>query len=191
MNLFVYMEWDVEYEFLVSKWGVDVRQYTWDEYYEKFYDWATSTQIKHLSDLTSYGAPDEITEVAMELCDEKAASRLVNRALDAGVRFGPAHVEDLNMSINEETIRRVVAGMEGAFTDDQLQDLAGCFDDDVFLTMIKKSGSSKHSTDAIMEILETSNDDFVREMALKANDCFSAEQLGILRDSFDKIRWKS
>ena len=54
MNLFVYMEWDVEYEFLVSKWGVDVRQYTWDEYYEKFYDWATSTQIKHLSDLTSY-----------------------------------------------------------------------------------------------------------------------------------------
>ena len=65
------MEWDVEYEFLVSKWGVDVRQYTWDEYYEKFYDWATSTQIKHLSDLTSYGAPDEITEVAMELCDEK------------------------------------------------------------------------------------------------------------------------
>lgn len=34
MNLFVYMEWDVEYEFLVSKWGVDVRQYTWDEYYE-------------------------------------------------------------------------------------------------------------------------------------------------------------
>ena len=132
------MEWDVEYEFLVSKWGVDVRQYTWDEYYEKFYDWATSTQIKHLSDLTSYGAPDEITEVAMELCDEKAASRLVNRALDAGVRFGPAHVEDLNMSINEETIRRVVAGMEGAFTDDQLQDLAGCFDDDVFLTMIKQ-----------------------------------------------------
>ena len=69
---------------------------------------------------------------------KKAASRLVNRALDAGVRFGPAHVEDLNMSINEETIRRVVAGMEGAFTDDQLQDLAGCFDDDVFLTMIKK-----------------------------------------------------
>lgn len=186
MNLFVYVEWDVEYEFLVSKWGVDVRQYTWDEYYEKFYDWATSTQIKHLSDLTSYGAPDEITEVAMELCDEKAASRLVNRALDAGVRFGPAHVEDLNMSINEETIRRVVAGMEGAFTDDHLQDLAGCFDDDVFLTMIKKSGSSKHSTDAIMEILETSNDDFVREMALKANDCFSAEQLGILRDSFDE-----
>ena len=27
---------------------------TWDEYYEKFYDWATSTQIRRLSALTSY-----------------------------------------------------------------------------------------------------------------------------------------
>jgi len=60
---------------------------TWDEYYEKFYDWATSTQIRRLSALTSYGSPAEVTEVAMELCDEKAASRLINRALDAGVTF--------------------------------------------------------------------------------------------------------
>ena len=44
---------------------------TWDEYYEKFYDWATSTQIRRLSALTSYGSPAEVTEVAMELCDEK------------------------------------------------------------------------------------------------------------------------
>ena len=51
---------------------------TWDEYYEKFYDWATSTQIRRLSALTSYGSPAEVTEVAMELCDEKAASRLRN-----------------------------------------------------------------------------------------------------------------
>jgi len=163
-----------------------MRQYTWEEYYEKFYDWATSTQIKHLSDLTSYGSPDEITEVAMELCDEKAASRLVNRALDAGVRFGPAHVEDLNMSISEETIRRVVSCIEGTFTDGQLQDLAGCFDDDIYLALVKKSDSSNCSPDTIMEILEISDDDFVHEMALKTNECFSAEQLGILRDFFDE-----
>ena len=26
-----------------------MRQYTWDEYYEKFYDWAESTQARNLS----------------------------------------------------------------------------------------------------------------------------------------------
>lgn len=37
-----------------------MRQYTWDEYYEKFYDWATSTQIKYLSGLTSYALPTKL-----------------------------------------------------------------------------------------------------------------------------------
>ena len=81
---------------------------TWDEYYEKFYDWATSTQIRRLSALTSYGSPAEVTEVAMELCDEKAASRLINRALDAGVTFQVENIEDLNCCVDTATMKRVV-----------------------------------------------------------------------------------
>lgn len=49
----------------------------WDSYYEKFYDWATSTQIKKMSSLTSFGASAEVSEVAQEYMDEKAASRLI------------------------------------------------------------------------------------------------------------------
>lgn len=45
----------------------------WDQYYEKFYDWATSTQISRMSSLTSYGASSEVAEVAQEYMDEKAA----------------------------------------------------------------------------------------------------------------------
>lgn len=46
----------------------------WDSYYEKFYEWATSTQIKKMSSLTSFGASAEISEVAQEYMDEKAAA---------------------------------------------------------------------------------------------------------------------
>ena len=38
----------------------------WDTYYEKFYDWATSTQISRMSSLTSFGDSSEIAEVAQE-----------------------------------------------------------------------------------------------------------------------------
>ena len=38
----------------------------WDSYYEKFYEWATSTQIKKMSSLTSFGASAEVAEVAQE-----------------------------------------------------------------------------------------------------------------------------
>ena len=53
----------------------------WDQYYEKFYDWATSTQISRMSSLTSYGASSEVAEVAQEYMDEKAASRLIKKAV--------------------------------------------------------------------------------------------------------------
>ena len=40
----------------------------WDSYYATFYDWATSTQIKKMSSLTSFGASAEVSEVAQEMC---------------------------------------------------------------------------------------------------------------------------
>lgn len=42
-----------------------MRTYTWDwdEYYEKFYDWAESTQVRNLSALTSLGSADEAGEI--------------------------------------------------------------------------------------------------------------------------------
>lgn len=44
-----------------------MRQYTWDEYYERFYDWAESTQVRNLSSLTSLGPADEVGEIIIEL----------------------------------------------------------------------------------------------------------------------------
>lgn len=60
----------------------------WPEYYEKINDWAVSTAVNKISSLEDMGAPDEIADalniIAFE--DEKGATRLLNRALQRGVK---------------------------------------------------------------------------------------------------------
>ena len=60
----------------------------WDSYYEKFYDWATSTQIKKMSSLTSFGASAEVAEVAQEYMDEKAAALFIYLGRYTSSRLG-------------------------------------------------------------------------------------------------------
>lgn len=65
-----------------------MRQYTWDEYYEKFYDWAESTQVRNLSGLTSLGPADEVGEIIIELqTNVPVANRLLRKAVDAKLAF--------------------------------------------------------------------------------------------------------
>lgn len=158
---------------------------TWDDYYEKFYDWATSTQIKHLSSLTSFGSSDEITEVAEALCDEKAANRLIKKALDAGVKFNPSNLEDLNCCVSDEVLAQVAKSIQGTFTSEQLQNISGCIDDDVMETILKNNAGTSYSPALIMELLDTTDTDIVQDMALKVVEPFSSEQLSDLRDYLD------
>lgn len=61
---------------------------TWAEYYEKTNDWSVSTSVKKLSVLENVGASNEIADVINILAfeDEKGATRLLNKAIVAGVK---------------------------------------------------------------------------------------------------------
>ena len=74
-----------------------MRRFTWDEYYEGFYDWSLSTQKNYSYGLTSYSDVDEVFEVVSEFAfyDKSFASRFVDKALDAGVRFTPDQVLEI------------------------------------------------------------------------------------------------
>ncbi len=60
---------------------------TWEDFYDKFYEWADSTQVSRISQLTSFGSHEQVAEIIQMYYDEKAASRLAKKALAAGVRF--------------------------------------------------------------------------------------------------------
>ena len=94
----------------------------WDTYYEKFYDWATSTQIRKMSSLTSFGASSEVTEVAQEYMDEAAASRLIKKAVAYGVQFTPEEIYDLSGCCNQEAMNVLLDAAKCHFSQEQLED---------------------------------------------------------------------
>ena len=44
-----------------------MKQMTWEEYYDGFYDWSPSTQKNYSYRLSSFGSADEVWEIAEEL----------------------------------------------------------------------------------------------------------------------------
>lgn len=111
---------------------------TWEEFYGKFYDWAESTQISRISQLTSFGSHDQVAEIIENYSDEKVASRLAKKALDAGVRFTPEEIVDLAIYVSKECMNRMVTTALGDFTEDQVEELVLNVDDDIYVDLEKR-----------------------------------------------------
>ena len=109
-----------------------MKQYEWDEYYEKFNDWSFSTQKTYFNKLTSFGPSDEVTDVieSFGFDDEKVASRCLKRAIETGVKFTTDDVERLIISVDEEILSVVSRSAIGKYTKDQLEMLYGFIDDE-------------------------------------------------------------
>ena len=114
----------------------------WDTYYERFYDWAQSTRISRISSLTSFGASSEVAEAAQELMDEKAASRLIRKAVEQGVQFTPREIYDLSGCCDTSAMNALLASSKCRLTRDQLEELCGAVDDNV----LEQVASRNHVT---------------------------------------------
>ena len=89
---------------------------TWAEYYDKFYDWSESTQISRLSSVRDFGPACEVCEIAEEFCDEKIASRLIRKALAAGVEFSSDEVSNLEGVVTDELFMELAQSLGGAMS---------------------------------------------------------------------------
>lgn len=116
----------------------EVRKMDWQTFYDRFFDWASSTQIQRARQLTSLGPSDQVVEVAQELMDEKSASRFTRRALEAGVSFTAENIEDLWSVCDKETINVMLKKSREHFTQEQLENLWGMADDEVVNRVEKK-----------------------------------------------------
>lgn len=115
---------------------------TWEEYYDKFYDWANSTQISRISKLTSFGPANEVCEVAVELSNEVAATRLIKKAVAADVAFNAEQIIDLMDALNEDGMNCVIAASRCTFTREQIDDLCCSASDTVLEEAAVRSGFS-------------------------------------------------
>lgn len=80
---------------------------SWQEYVEHFDSWSESTRKSYVSRLENFGDHKEVAWIASNLFDESAGSKLINMAIDAGVRFDKEDIYLLEFSVNEKTLQRM------------------------------------------------------------------------------------
>ena len=113
---------------------------SWSRFYDAFYDWKPEYAKARLQSVTDFGSDDEVLEVVQELFwdDEYEASRLIMRALDAGVRFKDENIVELTSHCNEDTIKQVVFLSRLLLTEESLEELYGNVSDDIIIEVAKE-----------------------------------------------------
>ncbi|MDO4800383.1 MAG: hypothetical protein Q4A52_07720, partial [Bacillota bacterium] len=124
---------------------------TWEEYYAKFFDWSESTQIRRLSDLRTLGSHKQVAEIVTEFLDEKAATRLANKAMDAGMHFTAAEIIEMADYVSRECMNRLVTHVIGGFTPEQVDDLYPDVDEPVFDRLVRRYGSAEEALNRKLE----------------------------------------
>ena len=112
----------------------------WSDYYEKINDWAVSTAVSKISSLEDMGAPDEIVD-ALNIIgfeDEKGATRLLNRALQYGVKFSGENLADIAGLCAEDSFKKALYQSADAFSAQDLENLYGCVDDELIIDLAKR-----------------------------------------------------
>ena len=108
-----------------------MKRYTWEEYYEKFYDWAESTQVRNLSGLTTLGTADEVGEIIIELqVNIPAANRLLRKAVEAKLAFSCSDLIEFLCTNDKKLATAALYNSAGRLTSADMEDLYGVAEDE-------------------------------------------------------------
>ena len=118
-----------------------MKQMTWDDYYGGFYDWSPSTQKNYTYRLTDYGPADEVWEVAQELAfqDEAFATKFLEKALAAGVRFTPEQVLEMVGTVGKSVLSKIAEQTDVPFDREQLEEICMLIDDTSFQRISRRA----------------------------------------------------
>lgn len=114
----------------------------WDEFYDRFFDWAESTQVSRISTLENFGDADEVYDVAIEFQDEKVATRFLKKALAAGVHFSTEQVTELIGNVTDDIMLPLIKSAYGKFTDEELEILSGYIDAEDLIKLVRAGNTS-------------------------------------------------
>lgn len=115
---------------------------TWEEYYDKFYDWAESTQVNKLSSVDSLGAAEEVAEVMLEFAfnREDIVNRIARKAIEQKLVFSAENIGDLTNCMDVNLQNQLALQSVQTFSKDDLVMLEGLLDDDVLVQLYKVKG---------------------------------------------------
>lgn len=144
---------------------------TWEEYYEKIWEWQPSTMVKYISKLSNFGPSEEVMEAIIEISfgDQKGATRMLKKAIDAGVKFNGEQLINMYGNCDESELERAVRFSADQFTDQDIEDLYGSYEDELIIEVAKKAG--RKIPDDLCEFYEADmeedelEDDYIDEEA--------------------------
>ena len=112
----------------------------WCDYYEKINDWAVSTAVNKIASLEDMGEPDEIVDALTIIGyeDKKGATRLLNRALQQGIKFSGENLVEIADLCTEESFKKALYQSADTLTGQDLEDMYGCIDDGLIIELVKQ-----------------------------------------------------
>ena len=115
---------------------------TWEDYYDKFYDWAESTQIKKLSSVEQYGSAEEVTEIMMEFAfdHEDIVNRMARKAIEQHIVFSAENIRDLTNFMDPSLQEQLALQSASSFSKVDVELLDGFLDDDVLIKLYRLKG---------------------------------------------------
>lgn len=111
----------------------------WKSYYDRFYDWEESTQLRHLSSLTNFGPSSEVCELAGAFFEEASANRLIKKALSAGVQFTADEVMELDGVVDKSLMPQLIRNTSHPLTAEQLDDFVFWLSDEEIKVLARKN----------------------------------------------------
>ena len=118
-----------------------MKQLSWEEYYDGFYDWSPSTQKRYAGCLSEYGPAEEVWEIAQELeCEDGAfAAKFVEKAFAGGVRFTPEQVLEMVGTVEESVLSKIAEQTDVPFDREQLEEIYMMIDDASFQRISRRA----------------------------------------------------
>lgn len=119
-----------------------MKQMSWEDYYDGFYDWSPSTRKSYTYRLSHFGPAEEVLEIAQELAyhDSTFGARFLEKALNAGVRFSPNQVLEMVGTVDRTLLGRMAEATDVPFDQAELQEIWGLIDDDTFRRISRRAG---------------------------------------------------
>ena len=115
---------------------------TWEEYYDKYYDWADSTKIKKLSSVEKLGPADEVTDVMMDLTfeHEEISNRIARKAIEQKLVFKAEDIESLICAIDSDLLDKLFMQSASEYSQKDLESLIGLIDDELLAAEYQRKG---------------------------------------------------
>ncbi len=86
-----------------------MRMQSWNEYLQNFESWAESTRENYVNRIDDFSGAqhEDVAEIISCIYTESVASKLANKAMDAGIQFDSDDIFLVEFAVNETTLERM------------------------------------------------------------------------------------